>query len=197
MSNILPLLPQLGGWVPWPAKYYNQQVNPQVTGEDGYFAFFTPAGLYYLQVDGSPGYQSWRSPVVQVITEIVHVNVPYTPLSLDTMAQVALTPEGPEPAVVMVPVGGSVEWRAALGNTASVTELVRFTDNPFLQPRTWGALDPLSSTLGFDSGMLAPGQSHRRRFTQLGTYTYADGAGHTGQIVVAHAVYLPAIIRQP
>jgi len=76
-----------GGWVPWPAHLYNNQVNPQVTGAEGYFAFFTPPGFYYLQVEGipatgsgqMPAYQSWRSPVVQVISEIVHVNVSYTP----------------------------------------------------------------------------------------------------------------------
>ena len=36
---------------------YNNQLNPRVTGSDGYFAFFTPPGQYYLQVDGKPGYQ--------------------------------------------------------------------------------------------------------------------------------------------
>ena len=53
--------------MPWPAHLYNNQVNPQVTGADGYFAFFTPPGFYYLQVDGKPGYQPWRSPVIQVV----------------------------------------------------------------------------------------------------------------------------------
>ncbi len=70
-----------GGWVPWPAHLYENQINPQVTGNDGYFAFFTPPGFYYLQVEGKAGYQSWRSPVIQVINEIVHVNVPlHTPV---------------------------------------------------------------------------------------------------------------------
>ena len=32
-------MPLWGGWVPWPAYLYDNQVNPQVTGADGYFAF--------------------------------------------------------------------------------------------------------------------------------------------------------------
>ena len=100
-------MPQWGGWVPWPAHLYNYQVNPQVTGEDGYFAFFTPPGHYYLQVDGIEGYQSWSSPVVEAITEIVHVNVPYTPWTQAVDAEVKLTPDGPLPASVSIPVGGS------------------------------------------------------------------------------------------
>lgn len=79
-----------GGWVPWPAHLYNNQVNPQVTGEDGYFAFFTPPGHYYLQVEGKPGYQPWRSPVIEVTTQIVHVNVPYTPWPTGDVSQVTL-----------------------------------------------------------------------------------------------------------
>ena len=30
-------MPEWGGWVPWPAQLYDDQENPQVTGEDGYF----------------------------------------------------------------------------------------------------------------------------------------------------------------
>ena len=32
-------MPTWGGWVPWPAYLYNDQVNPQVTGDDGYSLF--------------------------------------------------------------------------------------------------------------------------------------------------------------
>ncbi|MGC8873484.1 MAG: hypothetical protein ACP5SI_03425 [Chloroflexia bacterium] len=64
---------QWGGWVPWPAHLYNNQVNPQVTREDGYFAFVTPPGYYYLQVGGKNGHQPWRSPVIEDITQIVHL----------------------------------------------------------------------------------------------------------------------------
>jgi len=145
-------MPQWGGWVPWPAQLYNNQVNPQVTGEDGYFAFFTPPGHYYLQVDGIEGYQSWRSPVVEVITEIVHVNVPYTPWPEEVLSQVKLTPDGPAPALIAVSAGSSVEWVSSLDINASTSQALRFMENPILQPRTWDALDPLSSILGFDGG---------------------------------------------
>ncbi len=74
-------MPEWGGWIPWPAHLYNGQVNPQVTGDDGYFAFFTPPGFYYLEAEGVSGYQAWRSPVVEVVNEIVHVNVPLTSLA--------------------------------------------------------------------------------------------------------------------
>ena len=34
MANI----PEWGGWVPWPAHLYLNQVNPQVVGANGYFS---------------------------------------------------------------------------------------------------------------------------------------------------------------
>ena len=102
-------MPRWGGWVPWPAHLYNNQVNPQVTGDDGYFAFFTPPGYYYLQVEGPAGYQSWRSPVIQVVNEIVHVNVPLTPWTDEETAQVTLNPAGPNPATLNVSPGTTVE----------------------------------------------------------------------------------------
>lgn len=85
----------------------------EITGADGYFAFFTPPGFYYLQVDGKEGYQPWRSPVVEVITEIIHVNVPLTPWSTGN-TQIMLSPEGTNPAIVTIAPGSSVEWRATL-----------------------------------------------------------------------------------
>jgi len=38
------------------------------------------------------GYQSWRSPVIQVANEIVHVNVSLTPWKGGDAAQVTLNP---------------------------------------------------------------------------------------------------------
>jgi hypothetical protein len=186
-----------GGWVPWPAHLYNEQVNPQVTDENGYFAFFTPPGHYYLQVSGIPGYQDWRSPVVEVISEVVHVNVPYTPWADGGAAQVVLTPSGPDPSTIVVELGGSVEWLSAPAATGTITDLVRLTNDPVLQPRTWDELDPLSSTLGLDGGRLAPGQAYRRQFNTPGLYGYSDGAGHWGWVVVggSYRVYLPLLAR--
>lgn len=185
-----------GGWVPWPAHLYENQINPQVTGEDGYFAFFTPPGFYYLQVEGKEGFQSWRSPVIEVVNEIVHVNVPLTPWT-GRDAQVALTPDGPVPPTVTVAAGQSVEWRATANPLLSPEALVRLYDNPVARPLS--ARNPLSDTLGFDGGMMAPGRIYRRQFTAPGVYTYTDGLGHTGTVVVLaigeRKVYLPLVMR--
>jgi len=176
-------MPQWGGWVPWPAHLYDNQVNPQVTGQNGYFAFFTPPGDYYLQVDGIAGYQSWRSPVVHVISEIVHVNVPLTPLSLGAPTYaVTLTQAGPSPAVITVPLRSAVEWTAELSGSLPMEELADLMSNPVLRPLS--ARDPLSDTLGWDGGMMSPAQIHRRQFIQAGMYDYTDGMGHAGQVVV-------------
>ncbi len=180
-----------GGWVPWPAHWYMQK-NPQVTGDDGYFAFFTPPGHYYVQVEGLPGYQAWRSPAVEVISEIVHVNVPYTPWPAGEAAQVILTPDGPDPQVITVPAGSSVEWLSTLRATDDADDLVRWTENPILRPLS--ALDPISHTLGWDGGMLAPGRVYRRQFPVPGSYAYSDGAGHSGTVVVRGYVYLPLVV---
>lgn len=189
-------VPEWGGWIPWPAHLYQNQVNPQVTGPEGYYAFFTPPGHYYLQAQGAGGYQSWRSPVVQVINEIVHVNIPLTMKQPGDAPRVILTPDGPNLPAVTIPANGSVEWVSTLGEGATAAEMTLFKDNPFLRPFTSGLLDPLTSLLGFDGGMLAPGQVYRRQFSVPGTYTYSDGLGHTGQIVVQGNIYLPLILRK-
>lgn len=188
-------VPEWGGWIPWPAHLYKNQVNPQVTGPEGYFAFFTPPGFYYLQVEGANGYQSWRSPVVQVINDIVHVNVPLTRWTAENVAQVALLPDGPHPSALTIPANSSVEWISTLDADATATDLARLNANPVAQPRSGNALDPLTSTLGFDGGMLAPGRVYRRQFTAPGTYTYTDGLGHTATVVVRSTIYLPLVLR--
>jgi hypothetical protein len=191
-------VPEWSAWVPWPAHLYNNQINPQVTGNNGYFAFFTPPGYYYLQASGAHGYQAWRSPIVQVVTEIVHVNIPLTPWVNDAAAQVLLTPAGPNPAVVRVPPGRGVEWLSTLADGASAADLVSWTENPAIQPRTDGALDPLLNTTGFDAGRLPPGQTYRRKFAAAGVYPYSDGLGRAGTIIVAQlqSVYLPLVLKK-
>jgi hypothetical protein len=186
-----------GGWVPWPAQWYMQK-NPQVTGVDGYFAFFTPPGLYYVQVEGIPGYQAWRSPAAEVISQVVHVNVPYTPWPVaqggNLVYTVTLTADGPDPAVITVPAGSSVAWVSTLRETDDASDLVHWTENPILRPLS--ALDPISYTLGWDGGMLAPGHVYRRQFPVAGSYDYSDGAGHSGVVVVRAYVYLPLVVRK-
>jgi len=186
-------MPTWGGWVPWPAHLYDDQQNPQVTGADGHFAFFTPPGRYYLQVEGIPGYQAWRSPVIEVVSQVVHVNVPYTPWPAEAVTQVTLTSGGPVPAVITVPVGSAVEWVAQVDPDLPVEQQAALAENPIWRPLS--ERDPLSDTLGFDGGLLAPGQVYRRSFTVPGVYPYTDDAGHSGQVVVRAFVYLPLVLR--
>ncbi len=196
-------MPEWGGWIPWPAHLYGQ-TNPQVTDDaypdgittPGYFAFFTPPGDYYLEVEGLPGYQRWRSPVIHVITQVVHVNVPYTPWPEEAAVTVTLTPDGPDPAVVTVPVGSAVEWLSSLRETDTLTDLVRWSENPILRPLS--TPDPLESHRGFDAGYLKPGERYRRSFLVPGEYPYTDGAGHSGKVVVVaeSRIYLPLVLRR-
>lgn len=186
-------MPEWGGWVPWPAHLYNNQVNPQVTGEDGYFAFFTPPGLYYLEAEGAAGYQTWRSPVVEVVNEIVHVNVPLTLFDIPRPVLVTLTESGPDPMTVTVTAGESVRWVPDT-NALTAETLTRQLENPELHPLS--ARSPLSDTTGFDGGMLVPGREYVRRFSVPGMYTYSDGLGHAGTVVVIGRVYIPLVLRQ-
>jgi hypothetical protein len=64
-------------WERWPAELYEAQINPQVTGSDGYYAFFVPPGRYRVRAVAA-GYESHTSPDILVIDEIVHYNIPMT-----------------------------------------------------------------------------------------------------------------------
>lgn len=176
-------VPEWESWIQWPAHLYNSQINPQVTGADGYFAFFTPPGKYYLEVTGANGYQTWRSPVVEVVNEIVHVNIPLTSAAAQTGKQVLLTAAGPQPAVVTIPVDGRITWLSAMEEDATAQNLADLNENPVSQPRS-NVLDPFLSVLGFDGGTLRPGETYTRVFPTCGEYTYSDGRGHIGTIKV-------------
>lgn len=188
-------VPSSASWRPWPAHLYNDQVNPQVVGTNGYFAFFTPPGQYYLQVDAPDGYQSWRSPVVEVVNEIVHVNVPLTPLQTLAAQQILVTPSGLSLPQVTIRVGQSVLWTAD-DSWLAPDQYISFSENPI--QRILSELNPLENVLGFDSGRMIPGQVYIYQFAQPGTYTYADGFGHIGQVVVeAFRIFLPLVRRAP
>ncbi len=211
-------MPHWGGWVPWPAHLYEDQVNPQVTDDTypdgitttGYYAFFTPPGHYYIQVEGIDGYQAWRSPVVEVITQIVHVNVPYTPWVEDVdVYSVTVMPAPMEvgggtlwvgvhldPAVITVPVGSVVEWTSALSETNTIDDLIRWSENPIFQ--VLSERDALQDTRGFDSGYLEPGRVYRRAFAYPGVYTYTV-YGRSGWVIVTDErskIYLPLVLRE-
>ncbi len=181
-------------WVQWPAHLYNDQINPQVTGEDGYFAFFTPPGKYYLEVTAANGYQSWRSPVVEVINEIVHVNIPLTEDIPPSSMIVSLTPDGPQPAMVNIPPGSSITWISSLGDDATAGDWRSLNQNPLAQPRS-ETIDPLIDGDGFDGGVLKPGQVFSRTFDKPGVYLYSDGFGNSASIYVGAKLFLPLILR--
>jgi len=181
-------------WIPWPAELYDNQVNPQVTSLNGYYAFFTPPGKYYLQATGKDGYQSWRSPEIEVISEIVHMNSPLTAWNeVSSKTTVISSPAGLTPAQVTIAVGDSVTWQASVSTLATADMLNALMLNPLT--RLLSALNPLSNQGGWDSGVLQPGSAYTRTFTQPGTYAYTDGFGHSGTVVVREVVYLPLIIQ--
>lgn len=191
MANI----PEWGGWVPWPAHLYMNQVNPQVVAENGYFAFFTPPGEYYLQVDPPAGYQPWRSPVVTVVNKIVHVNVPITPAAAVETYTLTSSTAGISQPNFSVPLGAQVRWVAALSPLEDASDLVTTSADPVLH--LLSNPDPFASIDGWDSGRMIPGESYTRQFNTLGTYTYTDGAGHTASIQVVPAgtqkIFLPIL----
>lgn len=63
-----------GNWTAWNAAIW-EQTNPQLTGADGYYAFFTLPGTYKVVVS-APGYWEYESPNLIVVDEPVHHNVP-------------------------------------------------------------------------------------------------------------------------
>jgi MYXO-CTERM domain-containing protein len=178
-----------GAWVPWPAHIYEAQINPQTVDDSGYFAFFTPPGFYYIDVQGPEGFLHWRSPVVQVIDEIVHVNVPYTP-DVEAAAAVLvnvgpaglLNSDGELAELIALPRGSVVEWLSVAGAHGDPSVLAALLANPIVRVRS--ERDALVDVLGWDSGMLAPGARYRRAFETPGAFRYTTGVGHTGTIVI-------------
>ena len=164
----------------WPAEDYGQ-VNPQMTAGDGYFSFFTPVGIYRLDVQRS-GYQPYRSVDLAVVDEPVRQDIPLTPQVTEAADHVvAITADGFDPAYLDVAPGEIVEWAnmAAEGHTATAGD---------------------GATVRFDSGLLLPGERYRFVFPTAANYGYADAAGDAaGVIVVANAetaavrVFLPAV----
>jgi hypothetical protein len=185
--------PLLGGWVRWPAQLYADQVNPQVTGADGYYAFYTPPGRYYVQVSGKDGFQGWRSPVISVVDELVHMNVPLTPITGPASRTQNLSVSNPEVPVIFLHPGETLEWQAEVQPDLSVASRQAYTQNPVI--RALSGLDPQMNTLGWDSGMLIPGATYRRQFSQAGGYTYTDGLGNSTQVVVGETLFIPILIR--
>ena len=179
----------------WPATDFGQ-VNPQSTGSDGYFSFFTPAGTYQLQVSKS-GYQPYRSQDLVVVDAPVHFDVPLTPgVAGAATNTVLITAEGFEPGVLTVEPGAVVEFvnmDVALHSSRSTSPA----------PSYGAEATELKSSDAWDSGLLGNGAGYKRTLTTEGTYTYADAVNPsvTATIIVQKAaavqinLYLPAVIR--
>lgn len=179
----------------WPATDFGQ-INPQTTGSDGYFSFFTPAGTYQLQVSKS-GYQAYRSQDLVVTNAPVHFDVPLTPEVAGAADHtVLITADGFEPSVLSVEPGATVEFvnmDVALHSSRSTSPA----------PSYGAEAAELKSSDAWDSGLLANGASYKRTLTTEGTYAYADAVNPavTATIIVETpaaaqiSLYLPSITR--
>ncbi len=179
----------------WPAADFGQ-INPQTTGNDGYFSFFTPAGTYQLQVSKG-GYQPYRSQNLVVTNAPVHFDVPLTPNVAGAATNtVLITDEGFEPSVLTVAPGAVVEFvnmDVALHSSRSTSPAPSYN----------AEAAELKSSDAWDSGLLSSGVSYKRTLTSEGTYTYADAVNPavTATIIVATpaapqiSLYLPSITR--
>jgi plastocyanin len=145
----------------WPADSFGQ-INPQKTKADGYFAFFTPAGIYRLDVSRS-GYQPYSSPDLNVVATPVRHDVALTPLIAQTANQtVTIEATGFNPVSITIPMGGVVKWLNADAKSHAIKG-------------TTGA--------GIDSGMLAPGASYTWQATQAGQFSVFDTASERSMVV--------------
>lgn len=63
-----------GEWRMWEAWAYDQ-VNPQVTGADGYYTFFVPPGAYRITAS-RPGYLAFVGPDILVVDAPLRLNIP-------------------------------------------------------------------------------------------------------------------------
>ena len=172
----------------WPAADFGQ-LNPQTTKANGYFSFFTPAGLYRLDVTKN-GYQPYRSPDLQVVSTPVRHDVALTPINAEApQVTIAIGENGFEPPIVKVAPGTVI---------AFVNADVR--DHSVQGQTAVGTNAP--SAGGFDSGALGPNQRYTVKLTAGGTYRFSDSANPelVGSILVDGAggsrqVLLPLIQR--
>ncbi|MFQ5858685.1 MAG: hypothetical protein ACE5LU_24045, partial [Anaerolineae bacterium] len=150
-----------GSWDRWPAELYESQTNPQVTGADGYYSFFTPPGDYQITVDASTGYQGYRSWTLTVISTPVHLDIPLTPVYADKHYVVTMDAAGFVPDTLEVVQGSVVQWTNNEGSAG-------------IWHSATSDVDARTDVRGWDSGLLDSGESYSRRFDTLGTFTYAD-----------------------
>jgi plastocyanin len=178
----------------WPAEDFMQE-NPQTTGADGYYSFFTPAGTYQVQVTAD-GYQGHVSPDLVVTDEPVEYDVYLAPEVSESPAYtITVSSMGFDPPVLVAPIGAVVAWvnvDSELHASTSVTPTLHGSMGSGMGTTDLGSQD------AWDSGLLESGQSYVHQLTGMGTYTYQDGddAVHTGRVIVQPTIYLPVVLKQ-
>jgi len=184
-------LPATDSWQVWPAHIYEEQINPQIVGANGYFAFFTPAGTYHLQVEDPDGYQTWRSRDLIVISEVVHQNIPYVPEVADPPDVILYASSNTlkdtldaDATTLTVQEGTKVRWVSQPLVTATPDDLLALEIHPEIQIRST-LLNPEQDTRGFDSGLLDPFADYEFHFIHAGVYDYEYTLeGNTASITV-------------
>jgi plastocyanin len=173
---------------PWNAAAFNQ-INPQVTLANGFYSFFTPPGTYQIKVTKA-GYQQHRSADIVVTNQLVRYDVALVPnVSAAVTHYVALTENGPEPALLKLKSGSVVQFvNAVPGNNTVRSNRGGFASSNALRPE-------VANATNFDSGVLATGEGFTVKFDEKGTFTYENGQ-EVGTIVVEDSgtrMYLPLI----
>lgn len=182
----------------WPADLFSQ-VNPQTTGADGRFSFFTPPGTYQLQVN-KPGFQPYRSWDIVVSNEPVTRDVPLTPIVAQTPNYtITIGPDGFEPTVLVVRPGAVIAWLNTDATPRTTTRMMPAMGEgqgeaslAHLSASDAGAAD------AWDSGLLDMGDRYVRQLTTEGVYTYYDAENPASQatvIVEMARVYIPIAMR--
>ncbi|HIQ05534.1 MAG TPA: DUF11 domain-containing protein, partial [Anaerolineae bacterium] len=173
--------PALPGWEIWPAALYNSQVNPQVTGADGYYSYYTPKGDYRITVSETADYQPYKSWTLTVISDPVHLDIPLTRKYTTTHYTITVNDAGFAPAFITVEVDSVIAWQNV------ETDTTRLHTTTSIDPDARDVTDPRRA-LGWDSGLLNAGQVYRRGFSDYGIFTYGDHevGGNTGQVYVRY-----------
>jgi plastocyanin len=173
----------------WPADEYGQ-LNPQTTGTDGYYSFFTPAGTYRVGVNKG-GYQSHLSGDLVVVDEPVEYNVHLAPEIADAPDYtITVSSLGFDPPFLKVPPGSVIAWINVDGDLHASTSVT-----PSLSS---AEVVGLAAGGAWNSGLLNVGEVYKHQLNSAGTYTYQDGDNgvYTGQILVQNMVYLPIVFRE-
>ena len=178
----------------WNAAEFGQ-VNPQSTGSDGYYSFFTPAGTYQVEVV-KEGYQPHRSPDLVVTDAPVHYDVQLMPVVEEEADYViSVTDSGFVPSVLHVEPGSVIRW-------------VNVGDNAHSTTMDAAQAAGLNTDSGWDSGLLNSGDTFKQTLTAEGTYTYLDtenpdaeatvvvGSGPTVPTVPDNTIFLPIVAME-